>query len=224
MLERRGFLGALLGAGAAPWLVGRTGGEDDGRSIPLPPDLPSSRLPAEKWDLSWLDRLTGKHKQVFDFSNLEMGLVVVKNWYDSHEAVFGLKHPNVNAVVGIAARGFPVNASDQLYQNFPIGELWKVTDPETGKPALRNVFLEGGKAAPFINAGVRPLQARGAIFWMCNNALHGVAGRIGEAVKRPEPEIYQELRDGLNPGVIVVPAHTMLLGLCQERGCAYEAL
>ena len=224
MLERRGFLGAVLGAGMAPLLVGKTGGREDGTAIPLPPDLPSSRLPAEQWDMTWLDRLTGKHKQVFDFTDLERGLLVVKNWFDAHEEVYRLKHPDVNAVVGIAARGFPVNASDQLYQKFPIGELWKVNDPETGKPALRNVFLDGGKAPPFIGAGVRALQSRGAIFWMCNNALHGVSARIGDAVKRPEPEVYAELRAALNPGVIVVPAHTMLIGLCQDRGCAYEAI
>ena len=51
-----------------------------------------------------------------------------------------------------------------------------------------------------------------------------VAGRIGGAVNRPAAEIYPELRAGLNPGVIVVPAHTMLIGICQERGCTYEAL
>lgn len=187
-------------------------------------NLPTFRPSDEKWDLSWLDRLTGKHKQVFDFNNLEPGLRVIKNWYDAHESVFGLKHPVVNAVVGIAGNTFPVNASDALYQKFPIGELWSVKDPETGKAAVRNIFLEGGKTPPNVGAGVRPLQARGAIFWMCNNALHGVATRIGNAVTRPEPEVYLELRAALNPGVILVPAHTMLIGLCQERGCAYEAI
>jgi hypothetical protein len=73
-------------------------------------------------------------------------------------------------------------------------------------------------------AKVRPLQARGAVFWECNNALLNVAGRLGGAVNRPAAEIYPELRAGLNPGVIVVPAHTMLIGICQERGCTYEAL
>jgi hypothetical protein len=215
MLQRRGFLGAMVGAGAAPLLI------DHGS---LFGSRPPGGASAEKWDLTWLDRLTGKHKQVFDFNNLEPGLRVIKNWYDAHEAVFSLKHPDVNAVVGIAGSTFPVNASDALYQKFPIGELWKVTDPETTKPALRNLFLEGGKSGPNLGAGVRPLQARGAIFWMCNNALHGVAARIGNAVNRPEPEVYEELRAALNPGVILVPAHTMLIGLCQERGCAYEAI
>jgi hypothetical protein len=189
------------------------------------PELAVAGSPAQGgWDLSWLDRLTGKHRQVFDFSNLEIGLVVVKNWYEAHETVFGLKHPHVNAVVGMGGHAFAVNAGDDLYRTFPIGEQWKVTDPDTGKPALRNTFLEGAKAGPFAGAGVRPLQARGAIFWQCNNALMGVAAQLATAVNRPQPEVYKELRAGLNPGVIVVPAHTMLIGLCQERGCSYESL
>lgn len=216
MLTRRPFLGALLGGSFASLLLDRRGPDQPDVSLPQPS--------GERWDMSWLDRLNGKHKQVFDLSDLELGLVVVKNWLDAHEAVYRLKFPKVNAVVGIGGHAFPINASDALYQKFPIGEQWKLNDPDTGKPALRNTFLEGGKAGPFVGAGVRPLQARGAIFWMCNNALHGVAARLGNAVKRPEPEVYAELRAGLNPGVIVVPAHTMLLGLCQEHGCSYEAL
>ena len=96
--------------------------------------------------------------------------------------------------------------------------MWKVNDPDTGKPAQRNIFMEGG------NDRVRPLQARGMKIWMCNNALMNIAGRFGDAVKRPQPEVYAELRAGLLPGVILVPAHTMLLGMCQERGCTYERL
>ncbi len=214
--SRRSFLssvGALAGTAA---ILPATSG---GASV-----LPVAPAAQGGWDMSWLDRLTGKHKQVFDLSNLEIGLLVVKNWYDAWETVYGLKHPDVNAVIGIGGHAFPVNAGDELYRKFPIGEQHKVIDPATGKPALRNIFLDGGKAPPFLGAGVRPLQARGAIFWMCNNALNGIAGQLAAAVKRPQPEVYQELKAGLNPGVILVPAHTMLIGMCQENGCTYEAL
>lgn len=173
---------------------------------------------AQGWDMSWLDRLTGKHKQLFDLADMDMGLIVVRNWLNAWQEVYGLKSPEINAVVGIAGRAFPINANDALYQKYPIGELWKVNDPATGKPALRNVFLEGSDAT------VPALQARGVIFWECNNALRNASGRIGRAVDRPASEIYTELRAGMNPGVIVVPAHTMLIGLCQERGCSYEVL
>lgn len=209
-LERRGFLGRVAA------FAGLT-------AVGVPAREAAAHPAAQGWDMSWLDGLSGKHKQVFDFADPQM-LKVIRNWLDAYETVYGLKPPDVRAVVGITSDAFPVNASDELYRKFPIGELWKLTDPDTGKPTLRNLFLEGGKTPKEQAAKVRPLQARRVIFWECNNALHGVATMIGEAVKRPEPEVYQELRAGLNPGVIVVPAHTMLLGLCQERGCTYEAL
>lgn len=210
--SRRGFLtsvGALAGAAALL--------PEIGSAQPAP-------APQGGWDMTWLDRLTGGHKQVFDFSNMEVGLVVVRNWLDAWESVYGLKHPDLNAVVGIGGHAFPVNASDALYRRFPIGEQWKLTDPETGKPAMRNFFLDGPSSGPARGAGVRPLQARGVLFWMCNNALNAVASQLAAAVQRPQPEVYQELRAGLNPQVILVPAHTMLIGMCQERGCSYESL
>ena len=208
--SRRGFLagfGALTGA------------------LALFPDVAVAEPVADAaWDMTWLDRLKGKHRQVFDFSDLDIGLIVVKNWLDAWKNVYQLEHPKVNAAVGIGGRAFPVNASDELYRKFPIGELWKVNDPDTGKAAVRNIHLDGPATGGAVGAGVRPLQARGTIFWQCNNALNGVASRIGTAVKRPQPEVYQELKAALNPGVILVPAHTMLIGICQERGCTYEGL
>jgi hypothetical protein len=207
---RRGFLtalGALAGGAVLP------------RALAGAPDAAQNG-----WDLSWLDDLRGKHRQVFDMSNMEIGLLVVRNWLDAHQSVFGLEYPQVNAVIGIGGHAFPINASDAMYARYPIGELWKVTDPTTGKPALRNIFLEGGSGAGEQGASVRALQARGAIFWQCNNALHGVAARIAATVQRPDAEVYAALRAGLNPKVILVPAHTMLIGLAQEHGCAYEAL
>jgi hypothetical protein len=174
------------------------------------------------WDMSWLDRLTGKHRQVFDFSNPHQ-LLVIRNWLDAHELVYGLKHPDVNAVVGIGSPSFPVNATDAMYLKYPIGAEWKIIDPATGKTAMRNIFVDGSVGEK--ENSVRALQSRGVIFWQCNNALQRVATQLATAVKRPQPEVYAELRaSGLNPGVILIPAHTMLIGLAQERGCAYEMI
>jgi len=206
--SRRGFLtsvGVLAGASLLPNVV------------------EAAQAPQGGWDLSFIDKLTGKHKQVFDVMDTTIGLVVVKNWFEAWQAVYGLKHPDVNAIVGIAGKGFPINVSDALYEKFRIGELWQVNDA-TGKPALKNPWLAGDRPGMFAGAGVKPLQDRGVVFWMCNFALNNAAGRIATAIQRPQPEVYQELRAGLNPGVIVVPAHTMLLGVAQEKGFTYEVV
>lgn len=174
------------------------------------------------WDLSWLDKLNGKHKQVFDLGELE--LRVINNWFDAYQDVLRIPDSELTAIVGIARKAFPINAGDDLYRRFPIGERWKLNDPETQKPAMRNIFLDGGRTPEEQKKAVRALQARGTIFWQCNKALQRVTKDLAEMVKRPEAEVYEELKAGLNPGVILIPAHTMLIGLTQERGCAYQAL
>ena len=185
------------------------------------PEVAEAAQQPQGWDLSFVDKFKGKHKQVFDISDPNRGLVVIKNWLDAWESVYKLKHPDLDAIAAIASSGFVINASDELYAKFPIGQVFQVNDAD-GKPVTKSPFLNGDRPGMFAGAGVKPLQARGVVFWQCNYALNNVAGRIATAVQRPQPEVYQELRAGLNPGVIVVPAHTMLLGIVQEKGFTYE--
>ena len=190
---------------------------------PLPPDPPTD---PERWDMSWLDALRGRHRQVFDCGPIEdlPPMHVVANWLDAHREIYGLEHPKVNAVIGIAGRAFPINASDALWARYALGERWKLRDPATEEWATRNIYLDAPDGSAAARMSVRALQARGVVFWQCNNALKGVAQRLANATGGDGASIYDELRAGLNPGVILVPAHTMVIGLAQERGCAYEKL
>ena len=190
----------------------------------LVPEISEASQAPQGWDLSFVDRFNGKHKQVFDLMDTNLALIVVKNWLDAWESVYGLKHPEVNAIAGIAGKGMAINMSDAVYEKFPIGQVFGINDPATNQPARRNQWLAGDGPGPARGAGVKPLQDRGVLFWMCNNALNNIAGRVANAVQRPQPEVYQELRAGLNPGVIVVPAHTMLVGIVQEKGFTYEVV
>lgn len=187
---------------------------------------PEARPHFSEWDLGWLDSLKGKHRQVFSLGELSngVGLSIVTNWLDAHEEVYGLKHPDVNAVIGIANRSFPINASDALWAKYELGKRYQVIDPDTDAPAIRNVFLPGRRNVLNKISGVQPLQARGTIFWQCNNALNGIASAFAKATNQPQDVVKAELVAGLNPGVKLVPAHTMLLGLAQERGCTYESI
>lgn len=71
---------------------------------------------------------------------------------------------------------------------------------------------------------MRPLQARGVLFWQCNNALTSHANRFAQEMQLDPAQVRSELIAGLNPGVKLVPAHTMALGLAQEHGCSYEQI
>lgn len=193
--------------------------------------LPGGRLeagerPTAPWDLSWLDDLKGKHKQIFDVGKLEDvpgPLHVVANYLDAWRDVYHLEFPEVNTILGIAGSGFPINVGDALWAKYKLASRWKITDDAGKSDATHNVFLEAPASDPK-RASVKALQARGTIFTQCNNALKGVARELSMASKEPFDSVYAELVAGLNPGVRLVPAHTMLVGLSQEHGCAYQSV
>ena len=213
--SRRSFLGVLSALGSAAVL----------RPVDAHASAGHARrsLPASgEWDLSWLNQLQGKHKQVFDMGAPE--LQVVANYLRAFREVYQLEHPQVNAVVGIAYKAFPINASDALWAKYELGARWKIDDPLTGKPASRNVFVELPADTPAIarEASAPALKARGAIFWQCNNALNVVVEELSRATKQQFAAVRAELIAGFLPGVKLIPAHTMLIGLAQEHGCTYE--
>jgi hypothetical protein len=208
------LLGALSASAAFRPLLGASLPDYDPQADP------------DRWDLSWLDSLRGRHKQVFDCGPIEdrPPMRIVANWLDAHRDIFGLEHPKVNAIIGIANSAFPINASDALWERYGLGERWKLKDPATQEWATHNFFYDPPAGSPLARMGVRTLQSRGVIFWQCNNALRGISERLAQATSRDAEPVYEELRAGLNPEVVLVPAHTMVIGLAQERGCAYEKL
>jgi len=210
--DRRTFL-ASVGAASALGLT---------RPTVRPTDRPTAH-PTD-WDMSWLDRLQGKHKQVFDVQSLGIPLIVVTNYLNAFEEVFNLRYPDVNTVIGIGGHAFPINASDALWSAWKLGERFQVKDPETGAWAVRNIWYDKAPKGTPPNATVKGLQARGTVFWMCNNALSFIAHTYADEARRPFEDVRKELIAGFNPGVILVPAHTMLIGLAQEHGCSYEML
>ncbi len=191
-------------------------------------DAASAQTPpptSAKWDLAWIDEFKGRHKQVFDYGWFPLGrdpraLRFVRNYLDAHQDVYGLSSPQINSVVGVAFEAFPMNASDAIWEKYKLGERWKIDDPKTKQPATRNIYLEDGPGAP----GVKTLQGRGTTFWQCNVALGAAVTRLAEATGTPPATVRAELIDGLNPGVRLVPAHVMLVGLMQERGFTYVRL
>lgn len=204
---------------------------------------PLSRLEAEEatpaaapWDLAWIEKLNGKHKQVFDFGGREVGgadvdvvggqtpLRIVRNWLNAHKEVYGLEDTRLSAVVGIASDAFPINATDAVWLKYGLGEKWKIKDSRTGTWAVRNLFADQASPITDKSTSVQAMMKRGVVFWQCNNALNGIVQMLATSMKMEVPAVREELVTGLMPGVHLVPAHTMAIGLVQEKGCTYEAL
>ena len=199
----------------------------------LGPLLPGGRIeaavaagvaPSAPWDLAWLDQLRGKHRQVFEVGKLEDvpgPLHVVANYLDVWRDVYQLEYPDVNTVVSIAGSGFPINANDALWAKYKLADRWRLSDGGGKESATHNVFLNAPASDPK-RASVTALQSRGTIFTQCDKALRAIARELALASHETADKVYEELVGALNPGVRLVPANTMLVGLAQEHECAYE--
>ena len=211
--DRRTFLTALGGAAALT-----LGAEADAA-------IGQATSPAPI-DLTWFDAFTGKHKQVFDLGSFDLSvdtpLRQAVTYLAAHQMINHLEPPtDINVIMGISHKSFPMNASDALWEKYRLGEHWGITDKATGKRAVRNVFVDGPVPGP---ATVKALQGRGVVFWQCNFALGSIAGELAEKTGGKAADIRADLTAGLLPGVRLVPAHTWAVGWAQERGFTYEKL
>jgi hypothetical protein len=178
-------------------------------------------------DISWFDAFKGKHKHVFDLGSFDLSvdspLRQPVTYLAAHREVSKLEPPDdINVIVAISHKAFPMNASDALWEKFKLGEVWGIKDSATGKPSVRNIFL--GASTGAAGATVRALQARGVVFWQCNFALGAVASELAAKTGAKSQDVRADLLAGLNPGVRMVPAHTWAIGYAQERGFTYENL
>jgi hypothetical protein len=178
-----------------------------------------ARAATGQWDLSWFDAFKGRHKQMYDYGTWDLSedtrpLRFVKNYLDTYRDVFALQSPDVNTAVGVS-RAIAINLSDALWQKYKIGERYKIVDPATKLPSVRNVFLSDG------DTSVKAMQARGTVFWQCNVALGLISQQLAQAAGTPAADVRAELLSGLNPGVQLVPSHVMAIGIAQEHGFTY---
>jgi hypothetical protein len=179
-------------------------------------------------DVSWFDKMKGKHRQVFDLGSFDLSvdspLRQPVTYLTAHREISHLEPPDdINVLVAISHKAFPMNATDALWEKYRLGEIWNIKDPQTGKPSTRNIFTGPATgAAPA--ATVRGLQARGVVFWQCNFALGSVAAELAQKTGGKAADIRADLLPGLLPGVRLVPAHTWAIGHTHELGFAYEKL
>jgi len=212
--DRRTFLTTLTGLAALPSLAGAS-------------DQAPTAAAAGPIDISWFDAFKGKHKQVFDLGSFDLSvdspLRQPVTYFAGHREVSKLEPPDdINVLMAISHKAFPMNASDVLWEKLQLGEHWNIKDPQSGKASTRNVFL--GDATNPAGATVRGLQARGVVFWQCNFALGSIASELAQKTGLKAQDIRADLAAGLLPGVRLVPAHTWAIGFVQERGFTYEKL
>jgi intracellular sulfur oxidation DsrE/DsrF family protein len=90
------------------------------------------------------------------------------------------------------------------------------------KPGGGNPYLHRHRGEALQDdISIEALVSRGCDFFVCNNALSGLAGALAKALGKQSARIHGELLANLVPGAMAVPAGVMAINACQEAHFTY---
>jgi len=220
--DRRGFLGTLaLGAGAISIAS---------LSLPLHVAAESGKLsfPADDDPDAWFNKITGKHRIVFDVTAPhEIFPFAWPRVFMITNAMTGTPEKSCNEVVILRHEAIPYALEDRLWAKYKFGEMFKITDPATSAPSVRNMFWKpkpGDFSVPGIGnvqIGINELQESGAMFCVCNMAITVFSAAIAQASNTEAEEVKKDFLSGVLPDIQVVPSGVWAVGRAQEHECAY---
>jgi hypothetical protein len=199
--HRRGFFGRIAAASA----LGLFGVASGARAQTPPADGPD-----------WPGMLKARHKQVFDIYDINGGfpLGFVNNFLTPNQSA--------TAILIFRHQGLPYGLNSAMWAKYKVGETFKINDPETKAPAVKNPWFEPKPGVlPNPDVALDRLIARGAIIGVCGVALRGQSRRLAQNAGVNPDDAFKELSANLLPGASIVLSGTWAVNRAQEAGCTY---
>lgn len=211
--HRRGFLGTLAAAAAALASLTPLG-------LQAQPRRRNAASSADPSYDAWLNRITGRHKMIFDAPEVNGGMPVIwpRVWLNTTNDNYATTDAQNSGVVVLRHAAIPLAMQDALWAKYKLGEVFSIKDGDL--PATRNVF---GKPLPLpiAGTGVEQLLAKGVLFGVCNVALTIYSGVVAQKMGLDGAAVKADWVAGLLPGVQVVPSGVLAVAGAQEKGCGY---
>ena len=171
-----------------------------------------------------MDRITAKHKAVFDSPEIADGTALyhAMSYLGSVKDVFGTGDSDASVVVVLRHAAVPMLFNDAMWAKYNIGKESKIKD---GKDwAVRNPYLTSTRGAgreDRPSATITWLASHGHILLGCNAATLGFASGYAQTAGVDEKVVYEDLKANLVPGMILQPNGIYAVHRAQEAGCTF---
>ncbi len=220
---RREFLGQLT-TGAAMF-----------GALPLSTDVLARRFDlgastagaAEEWDLSWVNKLTGKHKAIFDIPEVDSGYGVWRAsiWVNQYHDVLKIPERELSPVIVVRHHGIVLAMQQSFWDKYGVGKAKDVKHPVTQEGTDRNPALLSSKRSEqpemFDAFALDKYLGRGGIALACNLAFQECVDMVKDKEKVSEEEARKQAIAALIPGVVLQPSGVFAALRAQEAGCLY---
>lgn len=178
----------------------------------------------EVWDTTWPNRLTGKHKAMFDVPEVNGGVGVMRAaiWGRQYMDALKVKRSDLSTVIVIRHAAIFLLMNQDYWTTYEVGKARKLKT-DTGKTMEFNPVL-AKPGAPAGNGPSMMLDAQiadGAIALGCNLAFRAVVSLIEKKDRIPAAEARAKAKAMMVPGAIMQPSGIFANVMAQEAGCAF---
>ena len=216
---RRGFLGRLAAGAAALGLGGLVAPTEAVAERKVAP-----HTPANPEFEAWLNKITGRHKMVYDVPEPNSGFAFAwaRIFLNTTNETYGTTDAENTVVVVLRHNAIPFGMKSDMWPKYKLGEAFKINDAATNAAALRNPFayVKPGDL-PFPGMAVDELVAKGVLFGICNMALTFYSAQMAKKTAMQAETIKKDWVANLLSGVQVVPSGVIAINRAQEKGCTY---
>lgn len=234
--DRRQFLTHLSLGGAA--LAALPSALHASEPTPASPSDASMREIAEalaqsaaqpQFDTTWTQKLTGKHKAVFDVAEINGGSGVWRAglWSTHYRELLGAQPADLSPVIVIRHSAIPLIMTQEFWETYDVAKAKKVMHPLTEKKTRRNPVLMTAEhdALPptFAAIALHKQMERGAVVLACNMAFSAMTAMVSKRDKLEGAEARAKAMSMVVPGVIMQPNGIFGVTLAQQHGCVFVA-
>src|SRR5947208_8436964 len=134
---RRGFLGRLAAGAAALGLGGLVAPAEAAAERRVAP-----RTPANPEFEAWLNKMTGKHKMLYDVPepNSGFGFAWARIFLNTTNETYGTTDADNTVAIILRHNGIAFGIQSPMWAKYTLGEFFKLNYGVTKEAALRNTF------------------------------------------------------------------------------------
>jgi hypothetical protein len=205
---RRGFLGRFAAAAMGLGVAGLTpGAAEAATSKPTDPKLEA-----------WFNKLTGKHRVVFDAPEPNNGFPVI--WPRVYLLTTEATYPGegTSTMVILRHNGLPLALQDSLWAKYKFGEMFDIKSGDA--PATKSPYATI-TGLPLPGLGVLELLKTGTLIGACDVAMTVYSSAAATKMGLDPAAVKKEWIAGMIPGVMLVPSGVMAVARAQDGGARY---
>jgi hypothetical protein len=204
-------------------------------TLPFSPDalrelaaLPPARgARAEEFDLTWVDRVKGKYRAVFDVPEIDSGYGVWRAsiWGKQYMDILKVSPTDLSPVLVLRHHGIALAMQQSFWDKYKVAKSNQVTHPITQQGTDRNPALLSSKRgevpADFDDVALDKFISRGGIALACNLAFDDMIDLVTKKDGGTPEAARNTALAGLVPGVLLQPSGVFAALHAQDVGCKY---